>query len=134
MCANRKKIEVKQLLLASSNLTQFCKGDIIMQQLIISIIATISVLCLAVYEFLCVCRIIKKEVIVEKVWSYFFKDKPYNEKQIFLFIRPMILQAWFLAYVLSGGVASKILLYKIMQIAAIPLAAGALLRTLQDKN
>ena len=105
-------------------------------RLINSIIATISLLSLATYDFLCICRIIRKENLVEKIWKCILPNKPYDEKTVFLFIRPMLLHVWFMAFVLSGGVLSRIPWYNFFCLSAPLLAAGAALRNIHktDKN
>lgn len=103
-------------------------------QFITSIIATISLLSLAIYDFLCICRIIGKEKLVERIWNRILPQKPYDEKRVFLFIRPMFLHAWFILYVLSGGVLGRILWYNLFCLTAPLLSAGVVLRSINGKD
>ena len=103
-------------------------------QFITSIIATISLLSLAIYDFLCICRIIGKETLVEKLWNRILPQKSYDEKKIFLFIRPMFLHVWFITFVLSGGVLGRIPWYNLFCLTAPVLSAGVVLRNIKEKD
>lgn len=104
-----------------------------MKTLTTSIIATICLVSMAMYEFLCVCMIIRKEKLAEKIWKYIFPNKRYNENLVFRSIRPMCLQISFMCFILSGGVLTRFLFFKIIMLLAVPLALGATLRVIRRK-
>ena len=85
-----------------------------MQQFITSIIATICLLTLVIYDLLNLLRIIKKERWAKKIWEYTFPSIKYDEKILFLLIRPVFLTVSLMTYVLSGGVLSQIFVFNIL--------------------
>lgn len=93
-----------------------------MKVFILSIIATISLVSLVIYDFLCICRIIKKEEVVEKIWKQIIKNKEYEEKLVFIFIRPIFLQISFITYILSIGVLDKMGVFRFLIVSAPILA------------
>lgn len=97
-------------------------------QLIISIMATISLLSLAIYDFLCICRIIEKEKWAEKIWNCVLPKIKYDEKFLFLFIRPIFLNVSFMTFMLSGGLLSKLFIGKILLVLAPTLALVTLIK------
>ena len=105
-------------------------------KLITSIIATISLLSLATYDFLNILRIARKEQLVEKIWTRLAPNKQYDEKRVFLCIKPMLLHTWFLTFVLSGGVLGQFPAYNLFCLSAPLLSAVATMRTIRrnDEN
>jgi len=88
-----------------------------MQHFISSIMATISLVTLALYDFLCICKIIKKEQFIEKIWKHFVSDKWYNEAIVFLAIRPMLLFTSSITFIFSGEILIRIPIFIILLVA-----------------
>lgn len=95
-----------------------------MQQLATAIIATVSLLTLVIYDFLCICRIVKKEKWAERVWRYVLPKKRYNEMLLFFGIRPIFLTTSMITFMLSGGVLSQIIWFRVILLATPLLAVG----------
>ena len=88
---------------------------------------------LAMYDFLCICRILRKEELTEKMWKYFYPDKPYNELLLFVVIRPMILQISFMLFILSGGIFIRLPLFRLLLFSAPLFALGSWLTGYKGK-
>lgn len=104
-----------------------------MKLLIVSIFSTVSMITLAIYDFLCVCRIIGKEELAERIWKYILPNKPYDEKVLFVIIRPMLLNISLAMFMLSGGLASGLFLFKIILYSAPALALGVIIKNSTQK-
>lgn len=109
------------------------QGEIIMLHFIQSLIGTFSVIFLAMYDFLCICRILKKEELAEPIWKYLLPDKPYNKMLLFVVIRPMFLQVSFILFILSGGIFIRLPLFKLLLLSAPLFALGGLLTDYKRK-
>ena len=79
-----------------------------MQRILIGILATFSYASLIIYDFLCICLLIGKEELVEKIWRKVLPNKPYNEVRFFIGIRPLFLSFSFIMFILSKGNLSNI--------------------------
>ena len=104
-----------------------------MKLLIVNIIATVSIVTLVIYDFLCILRIIGKEELAERIWKYILPNKPYDEKKLFVLIRPMLLNISLVMFMLSGGSASGLLLFKIILYSAPALALGVIIKNSTQK-
>lgn len=103
----------------------------IFKNLFMSVMATISVLTLVLYEFLCICRLIGKEEIVEKIWKCFLPKKEYNAIKVFVFIRIKILSISMLTFLLSGCIPAKL---TVVQILLFTLPILSLLTSSKNMN
>lgn len=104
-----------------------------MRTFIISIIATICLVSMVIYQFLCLCLIIKKEKFVEKIWKHVFPNKHYDENVVFMCIRPMCLQISLMCFLFSGGVLTRLALFNLLMYLTIPLTLGAIFRIIKRK-
>ena len=105
-----------------------------MQQLITAIIATASLVTLSVYDFLCLCRTIRKEKWAEKIWRYVLPNKQYDENMLFLGIRPMFLTVSLMTFMLSGGVLAQMMWFNILHIFTPLFAVGATIANITRKR
>lgn len=104
-----------------------------MHKLILSIIATISFFTLVMYDFLTICRIIKREELIERIWKQIFPDKTYNEKLVFIMVRPILLNISCITYILSASILVKNFIFNILLTAAPILAAFAIISNINRK-
>ena len=96
-----------------------------MQQLITAIIATASLITLIIYDFLSLCRIIRKEKWAEKAWKYVLPNRAYNETILFVGIRPFLLTISLMTFMLSGGVLAQMTWFNILHMFTPLFAVGA---------
>lgn len=101
--------------------------DILIKSMTVGAIAMISLSTLLVYDFLSICRIMKKEEIVKNIWNKIFRKKHYNETKVFVFIRPIFLQISMLMFILSRGVLSELAIFNVI-LAFTPIMAFATVR------
>ena len=94
-----------------------------MTRLIQCIMATICLETLAIYQFLCISRIINKEWIVEKIWKI-ITDKEFKETLVFIVIRPVFLQISLITYMFSVELLSNIMIFNLMLYFTPILAIG----------
>ena len=104
-----------------------------MQNIIISVIGTISLVTIAIYDFLCICLIIKKEKLAEFVWKNIFPNRTYNETKLFRLFRPLALQVSMVCFILSGGVLVNLPLFSLLVTASMPLTIGVIFRNFSHK-
>lgn len=83
-------------------------------KILLSFIATICFFTLLVYDFLGVCRVIGKEKIVADIWKMILPNKKYDEKIVFIFIKPMFLQISFICFLLTADKINRVLIFRIL--------------------
>lgn len=118
----KKLIEIP-ILLTSNN--SILKGGLLLPTLIKAIVATICILLLATYDFLCLCRIIGKEKWVEKIYRMYISTPEYNEEIVFRLIRPMILTCSLMTYLIVSTELSRVAWFGILLSPTPLLAFGA---------
>ena len=104
------------------NLIILHKGDETLQNLLTSIMATLALLTLAVYDFLSICRIFGKEKWTKRIYEYFFTNPEFNEIIVFYMIRPLILITSLTCFLFSGKVLTRIPGFYILIMSAPTLA------------
>lgn len=103
-----------------------------MQNLFLSIIATLSLTSIIIYDFLCLCRILKKEVWVEKICMQYFPNFQYDETKVFLHMKSYFLWISYLTFILSEGLLWNILPFKILLACTWLFPFGCILRKSYD--
>ncbi|MBO5478764.1 MAG: hypothetical protein J6A04_03500 [Clostridia bacterium] len=83
-------------------------------KVVLSFIATICFFTLVVYDFLGVCRIFGREKIVEEIWKRILPNKKYDEKIVFVLIRPIFLNISFLCFLLTYNIVNRMLVFRIL--------------------
>ena len=76
-----------------------------------SLIATICILSILIYDFMCLCRIIGKEKWVEKIYNSLVTKLEYNEDIVFRLIRPLFLTTSFMMFLLTFYIFLKLTVY-----------------------
>lgn len=104
-----------------------------MERLITAIMATICLLTLGTYDFLCLCRIIKKEKWVENIWRYILPDRNYDEMKVFMAVRPMLLTISLLAYIMSGGALAQLFWFRVILSLTPIFAVGCTIANINKK-
>ena len=102
-----------------------------MQQVIIVLSAAISFISLFIYDFLCVCRIIKQEQIVEKIWREIIPNEEYDEIKVFVFIRPIFLYISAISFLFSSKLLLSLVVFEIL-LYGTPILA--ILGTMRNNN
>ena len=100
---------------------------------ITSVLATISLVFLVIYDFICLCYITGKQKVVETIWKYIFPKKQINETFLFNSLRFLCMQVWFLCYLLSDGVLNRIPVYNTFVFLGLFLSCASLIKTITRK-
>ena len=96
-----------------------------------SVFATICLLTLVFYDFLCICRILKRENIVRKIWEYLFSSIKYNEIIVFTLGKTILLSTSMIFFLVSSDVLLNFWEFKILLSMTPFFALGAMLRSIQ---
>ena len=99
-----------------------------------SLIATICILSILIYDFMCLCRIIGKEKWVEKIYNSLVTKLEYNEDIVFRLIRPLFLTTSFMMFLLIPEELTRIPYFNIILAPTTLFAAGASLKGMKPKK
>lgn len=102
-----------------------------MANFITALCATLCIMTLAIYDFLCICRILEKEHWGEKLFKSLFPNIEYNETLLYVMIRPTILTLSLLMYLGSFRVITQ---FPFFQLLLTPTPILAMLCTFKGIN
>lgn len=103
-----------------------------MHNLFLSIMATFSLISIVIYDFLCLCRILKKEIWAEKICKDYFPNFQYDENKVFFHMKSLFLYFSYMTFMLSQGILWTILPFKILFACTWLFPLGCILRKSYD--
>ena len=102
-----------------------------MIKVLLSLLLTIWLVTLVIYEFLGICRILGKEEIVEKLWKKLFPNKKYNETIILIIVRPLFLFISAFCYNVAGSWVELGMICELLMDIIPIIALGNMLKNLK---